>query len=68
MKVVGKTFSTEKYGVGLKKGDTAFCQKVTDALNKYVSSGEWQKAVDKNLGPAGYKPGPGNPPTPDPCS
>jgi len=68
MKVVGKTFSAEKYGVGLKKGDTAFCQKVTDALNKYVSSGEWQKAVDKNLGPAGYKPGPGNPPTPDPCS
>jgi glutamate transport system substrate-binding protein len=68
MKVVGKTFSKENYGVGLKKGDTAFCQKVTDALNKYISSGEWQKAVDKNLGPAGYKPGAGNPPTPAACS
>ena len=68
MKVVGKTFSKESYGVGLKKGDTAFCQKVTDAINKYVSSGEWQKAVDKNLGPAGYKAGAGNPPTPAPCS
>ncbi len=68
IKVVGKTFSTEKYGVGLKKGDTAFCQQVTDAIKKYVSSGEWQKAVDKHLGPAGYKPGSGNPPTPDACS
>ena len=53
---------------GLKKGDTAFCQKVTDALNKYFSSGEWLKAVEKNLGPAGYKPGAGNPPTPAPLS
>jgi glutamate transport system substrate-binding protein len=68
LKVVGKTFSTEKYGVGLKKGDTAFCTKVTDALKKFVSSGEWQKSVDKNLGPAGFKPGEGNPPTPDACT
>ena len=26
LKVVGQTFSTENYGVGLPKGDTAFCQ------------------------------------------
>ncbi|MFZ1287312.1 MAG: transporter substrate-binding domain-containing protein, partial [Candidatus Phosphoribacter sp.] len=32
VKVVGKTFSTENYGVGLAKADTAFCQQVTDAL------------------------------------
>ncbi len=68
IKVVGKTFSTENYGVGLKKGDTAFCTKVTDALKKYVSSGAWQKSVDKYLGPAGFKPGKGNPPTPAACS
>ena len=68
VKVVGKTFSTEKYGVGLKKGDVAFCQKVTDAINKYIKDGEWQKTVDKHLGPAGYKPGTGNPPTPAACS
>lgn len=68
LKVVGQTFSEERYGVGLKKGDTALCQKVTDAITKMVSSGEWQKIVDKNLGPAGYKPGEGNPPTPDACA
>ncbi len=68
LKVVGTTFSTENYGVGLKKGDTAFCKQVTDALTKFISSGEWQKSVDKNLGPAGFKPGTGNPPTPAACS
>ena len=68
LKVVGKPFSTEKYGIGIKKGDTALCQKVTDAIKKMVSDGSWQKAVDNNLGPAGYKPGAGNPPTPDACS
>ncbi|GAA1971130.1 glutamate ABC transporter substrate-binding protein [Terrabacter lapilli] len=68
LKVVGKPFSTEKYGIGIKKGDTALCQKITDAIKKMVSDGSWQKAVDNNLGPAGYKPGTGNPPTPDACS
>ncbi|MEP6650063.1 MAG: glutamate ABC transporter substrate-binding protein [Lapillicoccus sp.] len=67
LKVVGQTFSTEKYGVGLQKGDTALCQKITDALKKFISSGEWQKSVDKNLAPAGFKPGAGNPPTPAAC-
>jgi glutamate transport system substrate-binding protein len=68
LKVVGQPFSEERYGVGLKKGDTAQCQKITDAIKKMVTDGEWQKIVDKNLGPAGYKPGAGNPPTPDACS
>ncbi len=33
-----------------------------------VTDGSWQKAIDDNLGPAGYKPGAGNPPTPAACS
>lgn len=68
LKVVGKTFSPEKYGVGLKKGDTEFCTKVTDALKKFVSDGSWKKAVDANLGPANFTPGAGNPPTPEACT
>ncbi|WP_329479488.1 glutamate ABC transporter substrate-binding protein [Kribbella sp. NBC_01484] len=69
-KVVGKTFSTERYGVGLKKGDTETCTKVNDALKKMVDSGEWQKAFDKNLGPSGLKLDPAtNPPkTFDACA
>lgn len=64
LKVVGTKFSTENYGVGLKKGDTEFCNKVTAALKKFIDSGEWEKSVKKYLGPANYTPGPGNPPTP----
>ena len=67
-KVVGKPFSEENYGIGLKKGDTATCEKVNAAITKMVSDGSWQKAIDTNLGPAGYKPGTGNPPTPAACS
>lgn len=68
LKVVGKPFSEERYGIGLKKGDTALCTKVTDAIKSMVSDGSWQQFVDNNLGPAGFKPGAGNPPTPDACS
>jgi glutamate transport system substrate-binding protein len=68
LKVVGNTFSEENYGIGLKLGDTELCQQVTDAINKMIEDGTWQTIVDDNLGPAGYKPGAGNPPTPEPCS
>ena len=67
-KVVGKPFSEEKYGIGLKKGDTATCEKVNAAITKMITDGSWQKAIDANLGPAGYTPGAGNPPTPAACS
>ena len=66
--VVGKPFSQERYGIGLKKGDTATCEKVNTAIKKMIEDGSWQKAIDDNLGPAGYKPGAGNPPTPDACA
>ena len=69
LKVVGKPFSTEKYGVGLKKGDTELCGKVNAALEKMVSDGSWQKAVDANVGPSGFKVDTTtNPPKPEPCS
>lgn len=68
LKVVGQPFSVERYGIGLKKGDTQLCQKVTDAIKAMISDGTWQKVVNDNLGPANYKPGQANPPTPDACS
>lgn len=68
-KLIGKPFTTERYGVGLKKGDTALCKQVNDAITKMISSGEWQKALDKTVGPSGFKPDTSkNPPTPDACS
>jgi glutamate transport system substrate-binding protein len=52
-KIVGQPFSEEKYGIGLKKGDTDLRTKINDAIEKMVSDGAWKTAFDKNLGPAG---------------
>jgi len=69
LKVVGKTFSEERYGIGLKKGDTATCEKINTALTKMIADGDWQKAVDANLGPSGFQVDKAtNPPKQDPCS
>jgi len=69
LKVVGQTFSEERYGIGIKKGDKALCEKINTAIKKMQDSGEWQKAIDKNLGPAGFKVDTSqNPPKVDTCS
>src|SRR3954468_8546795 len=68
LKVVGKTFSTEKYGVGLMKGDTATCEKVNAAITKMVSDGSWQKALDDTVGPDFKPAASATPPKPEPCS
>jgi len=52
-KIVGETFSEERYGIGLKKDDTEMRTKINDALKKMEDSGAWREAFDKNLGPAG---------------
>ncbi|HZB50562.1 MAG TPA: glutamate ABC transporter substrate-binding protein [Mycobacteriales bacterium] len=62
LKVVGKPFSTEKYGVGLKKDDKAGRDAVNAAIEKAFSDGAWKAAFDKAVGPSGY-PAPATPPT-----
>jgi glutamate transport system substrate-binding protein len=52
-KLVGGTFSEERYGIGLKKDDTELQTKINDAITKMVADGAWKAAWDKNLGPAG---------------
>jgi glutamate transport system substrate-binding protein len=56
-KVVGKPFSTEPYGIGLKKGDTAGCNKVNEILKASAADGSYKKAWDDTLGKSG-KPAP----------
>jgi glutamate transport system substrate-binding protein len=62
LKVVGKPFSTEKYGVGLKKDDKAGRDAVNAAIEKAFSDGAWKAAFEKTVGPSGY-PLPATPPT-----
>ncbi len=52
-KIVGKPFSEEKYGIGLKKGDGELRTKINDALAKMEAEGAWKSAFESNLGPAG---------------
>ncbi|MGC5168231.1 glutamate ABC transporter substrate-binding protein [Luteimicrobium sp. DT211] len=67
VKVVGKPFTTENYGVGLPK-DNKTCQQINDAIKSMVDDGSWQKALDTNLAGTGYKPDASkNPPTPAAC-
>lgn len=53
LKLVGKTFTTEQYGVGLPKGSDK-CAAINAAINKMVETGAWEEALAKNVGAAGY--------------
>ncbi len=56
-KVVGKTFSTEPYGIGVKKEDKAGCDKINEILTAAANDGSYKAAWDKTLGASG-KPAP----------
>ena len=43
--MVGKGFSDETYGVGIKKGNTALVDQVNAALKQYVADGSWKAAL-----------------------
>ncbi|MFJ8464100.1 glutamate ABC transporter substrate-binding protein [Streptomyces swartbergensis] len=53
-KLGGFKMTNENYGIGVKKGSD-LKDKINKALEDMVADKSWQKAVDKNLGPANYK-------------
>lgn len=63
LKVVGKPFTTEKYGVGIKKGDTAFAKKINASVKKMIDDGSWEKALKANTPEFSYNKDT-NPPSP----
>jgi glutamate transport system substrate-binding protein len=57
-KLVGKPFTSEPYGIGIKKGDVKFCEFINEALKKAVGDGRYKAAWDKTAGKvAGEAPG-----------
>lgn len=54
LRVVGKGFSDESYGVGVKKGNTALKDQVNAALKQYIDDGSWKKSLDGTVAPSGY--------------
>jgi len=54
LKVIGKGFSDENYGIGIKKGNTALVEQVNAALKQYVADGSWEAALKITVAPSGY--------------
>ncbi|MFD7665375.1 glutamate ABC transporter substrate-binding protein [Streptomyces sp. NPDC059788] len=53
LKVVGKPFTKEPYGVGLQKDDKVLRDAITDALEKHIKNGDYKKAYEGTLGKSG---------------
>ncbi|MGH3734767.1 MAG: glutamate ABC transporter substrate-binding protein [Micromonosporaceae bacterium] len=53
LKVVGKTFSEEKYGIGLPKDDKVLRDKVNDIIEAAVTDNTWKTIYDGTLGRSG---------------
>jgi glutamate transport system substrate-binding protein len=48
--LVGKPFTKEPYGIGVKKGDTEFRTFINDTLEKIEQDGRWKTAWDATAG------------------
>jgi glutamate transport system substrate-binding protein len=48
--LVDKPFTEEPYGIGIKKGDTAFCEFINSTLQKSVTDGTYEKAWTDTAG------------------
>jgi glutamate transport system substrate-binding protein len=65
LKVVGKPFSEERYGVGYSKKKPELCKFIVDTLKDAEDNGDWAKAFKATLGKSGVDTP--DPPTMDPC-
>lgn len=65
LRVVGKPFTQEYYGVGIKKGDTALAKKINAAITEMIKDGFWERAIADNTEGTSYTPNAEyNPPKP----
>ncbi|MFD5513559.1 glutamate ABC transporter substrate-binding protein [Streptomyces sp. NPDC127051] len=53
LKVVGKPFSEEPYGIGVPRSDNALRFALDDALEEQEKNGNWKKAYEATLGLSG---------------
>ena len=48
----GSPFSTERYGIGVTKGDQESVDAINAALEEMIESGAWKEAFMRNVGDA----------------
>ena len=65
LRLVGKPFTAEYYGIGIKKGNKKLAKRINEALKGMIKNGSWKRALDDNLRGTNFKPNSTyNPPTP----
>jgi glutamate transport system substrate-binding protein len=68
VRLVGKPFTEESYGIGLPKGSRQDCETINEALTEMVADGSWERFIYRHTAGTGYDPSAyGNPPEPLPC-
>ncbi|MCO6558259.1 MAG: glutamate ABC transporter substrate-binding protein [Bifidobacterium sp.] len=66
LRLIGKPFTQEYYGVGVKKGNIKLARKIDKAIAQMEKDGLWQRAINDNTRGVKYKPNMKyNPPKPD---
>jgi glutamate transport system substrate-binding protein len=55
VKVINVPFTDEKYGVGIKKGDTKSCEAINNAITKMYSDGSAQRFLQQEFGQTNLK-------------
>ncbi len=55
LRVIGKGFSDEPYGVAVAEGSPELVALINQALQSYIDDGSWQASLDANVGDSGYK-------------
>jgi len=49
VRIVGKPFSEERYGIGLPPDSHSLCLHINQALNEMVEDGSWKKFIDRHV-------------------
>ena len=65
-RVVGNRFTTQDYGIGIRRGDTGFCGFINDTLAAAAADGRYEAAWANTAGR--YDPTPATLPPPAPCT
>lgn len=66
LRLVGKPFTQEYYGIGVKKGNTELKNKINSAITDMIQDGSWKCAIADNTKGVDYTPNDKyNPPVPN---
>ena len=55
LRVIGKGFSDEPYGIAVPLDSPELVALINEALQNYIDDGSWQASLDANVGDSGYK-------------